>query len=225
MKNKITLVKGASWRSDFETLELPSIEFARLFIPFDSAVEVSDVPLENIVVKLPPTTQAIPTTQPPEGHIAVNAADQRIDQKTSGTSASGWRSYHELPTKPCTRYHLEGHCQYDRSCRWSHEPLAPGHREVMQILVRRVPCSQGSHCRSPNCWYGHVCMRFECNGVGSECPFGPQMHNIDMTVARWVPPVDTGFAEPERGVIVGSSGASVASENLILDWSSDEEVA
>lgn len=91
------------------------------------------------------------------------------------------------PRKLCNRHFLT-RCNYV-SCMHSHEgTLTPAQTEALRYIARLSPC-QTLHCDDPDCVAGHRCMAgSKCDRRGSNCWFSEEMHNVDTTIVRSIPP-------------------------------------
>ncbi|KAF1815550.1 hypothetical protein P152DRAFT_479469 [Eremomyces bilateralis CBS 781.70] len=100
--------------------------------------------------------------------------------------------------KLCNIWFLRGDCPYYADCTHQHQ-YEPSRSEMdaLRICARMAPCQWGSLCDEMKCIYGHVCpapkAKSHADGshgktciFGSECRFGPEMHDIDKNIVRFM---------------------------------------
>jgi len=127
-----------------------------------------------------------------DGRLPVNAAEQRIDIYVPKPPAAEFDMYdaHYKRDKLCNQHHLGNSCTIAK-CRYYHGVLEPEAHRALQYKVIRIPCEKGGHCRSSNCFHGHVCQNKECAIAGKSvrgCRMPASMHGMDAKVADWVAP-------------------------------------
>ncbi|KAI4614353.1 uncharacterized protein J4E87_009574 [Alternaria ethzedia] len=127
-----------------------------------------------------------------DGHLPVNAAEQRIDIYVPKPPAAEIDIYkaHYKRDKLCNQHHLGNSCTIAK-CRYYHGVLEPEAYRALQYQVIRHPCKKGGLCRSSNCFHGHVCQSEKCAVAGNKvrgCIMPASMHGMDLKVAGWVAP-------------------------------------
>lgn len=126
------------------------------------------------------------TWNPNRGIVLLNLNDDRIDANLGKPNPDAERSLKKRAERGrlCNDFHLRGVC-HASSCSYSHEPrLSPEELITLRYWARRFPCHTGSACRSPHCWYGHMCP-FDSCFLPNTCRFRAH-HDIDRTaVTVW----------------------------------------
>ncbi|OIW23811.1 CCCH zinc finger DNA binding protein [Coniochaeta ligniaria NRRL 30616] len=142
----------------------------------------------------------------PEGHIAVNKNNFRLDPYITPPSPEAARELMARINKQriCNSFHLKGSC--DGQCGFDHSPLSPDLKRALEVLARSQPCPKRGACRKVNCNSGHVCQTPDCRHRGGRafCKLPYTSHSEDLAVATYVP-VEAGPRQTRQGSTVGGS--------------------
>lgn len=128
----------------------------------------------------------------PDGHVAVNKSQQRLDayiqQPTS--EAESRLKERSAVQRLCNSKHLTGSCPNPK-CEYDHGPIEEDILPALEWLSRSLPCPRRSNCRNAECTSGHVCQKLDCKHRGGRayCKLGWTMHFDDFAVDKFVPAV------------------------------------
>ncbi|KAM0426461.1 hypothetical protein ACHAPT_008152 [Fusarium lateritium] len=135
----------------------------------------------------------------PEGFVAVNPADDRLDALLPTPSADSIKRLKALSAEKrfCNNKQLFDACEND-DCEYDHNPIAEELKPALECLARSVPCSRRGGCRKANCVYGHVCQKADCRHRGGKgyCRFPSKVCLGDYTVSNCVPANDSPLLSP-----------------------------
>ncbi|KAF4980559.1 hypothetical protein FZEAL_3454 [Fusarium zealandicum] len=137
----------------------------------------------------------------PEGYVAVNAVDDRLDPYLPAPSADAVKRLKALSAEKrfCNNKQLFDACD-NENCEYDHYPIPEELRPALECLARSVPCSRRGGCRKANCVYGHVCQRVDCKhrGGGSKgyCRFPMKVCQADYEVSKHVQATDSPLLSP-----------------------------
>jgi hypothetical protein len=133
-----------------------------------------------------PHPKRSPTWDPTRSIVLLNINDERIDADLGKTDPDAERRVKKRAehTRLCNDFHLRGAC-YTPSCAYSHEPRLTAEELIaLRYRARHLPCVKGSACRTPDCWYGHMCFQDTCR-LPNTCRFRA-FHDMDRTaVTVW----------------------------------------
>lgn len=129
-------------------------------------------------------SRATPQWATKQRSMHFNRNGQRLDDQLplcDKTLVESLRRQHH-----CRRFFLT-QCTRFR-CSFSHDgELSSEQIRALTKLAKEKPCLNGPRCEDPNCVAAHECVyRGRCDWE-DECRYGPDMHNIDHSVARRVP--------------------------------------
>lgn len=146
---------------------------------------------ESTELDLLPSRILPASDQGKERLIPVNKNGQRLD--VFSVPPEEGRAEFEGRTKTrkvCNKLLLGGRCP-DPSCTFDHQPMSELATEYLRHKAKEITCPMGSSCRSPKCYYGHVCQRDLCRG-GFPCRFKDEfhIHAMDFRVYDWVEPTN-----------------------------------
>lgn len=156
----------------------------------------------------------------PEGYIAVNVNQDRLDAYLQQPSADAVNRFKALskPKKFCNNKQLFNSCN-NESCKYNHEPIPDDIRLALECVSRTVPCSRGGACRKFHCVYGHVCQRTDCKNRGHAngyCRFPLAICNGDYKLLKLV--LETARADSPLSPPVGSEDARNTQNNGVNLW-------
>lgn len=124
----------------------------------------------------------------PEGHIAVNKNNFRLDPYIIPPSPEATLELRARIKRQriCNTFHLNGTC--DGHCGYDHSPLDSELKSALEILARSQPCPKRGACRKLSCTHGHICQAPDCRYRGGEafCKLPVASHNEDLTVFDYV---------------------------------------
>jgi hypothetical protein len=125
----------------------------------------------------------------PEGHVAVNKNNFRLDpyvEPSSPETVSLLMARINVK-RICNSYQLNGSC--DGRCGYDHSPLDPELKRALESLARSHPCPRKGSCRRDDCNFGHICQNPDCRHRGGKtfCKLPYASHNEDLVVADYVP--------------------------------------
>ncbi|KAF2773852.1 hypothetical protein EJ03DRAFT_360974 [Teratosphaeria nubilosa] len=203
-KDRITLVKGPPMHHHFTKLDKSD---ARAPVPFQtSSLAKTDngfFNTGNTVVNAAYASLAEPANAEartrvstglrtlPEGFIAVNEDQQRIDPDIPQPSQTDFDDFNRRTArrKLCNNHFIGGHCPEGDHCRYDHTPAPEGVINALKQVVFSNPCPRKGACRRSNCLYGHICQKADCMRRGGKawCKFGPHAHSMDTTLSGFVP--------------------------------------
>ncbi|KAF2502887.1 hypothetical protein BU16DRAFT_22082 [Lophium mytilinum] len=126
---------------------------------------------------------SIASNKTPRRYIVFNADGERLDLPIAKADRASQDSLHQRikKGKVCNDYHLKGRCE-NIGCPYSHAPrLTQMETLVLRNKARGLSCVQGSDCFDFNCYFGHVCANYYCDG-GPQCYFGHR-HKDQMDTA------------------------------------------
>lgn len=125
----------------------------------------------------------------PDGHVAVNASQQRLDAYIPvPTSESENRlKLRSSMQRLCNAKHLNGYCP-NPQCEYDHNPLEADLIPTLEWLARSLPCPRRDKCRNASCTSGHLCQKPDCKLRGGKgfCRFPWSLHYDDLSVDRYV---------------------------------------
>ncbi|KAJ8115706.1 hypothetical protein OPT61_g2701 [Boeremia exigua] len=123
--------------------------------------------------------------------IPINKNHERVDANVRVPSKKVYAEFYEVypmgSKQPCRRHHLTSDCPFGVNCKFDHSDLSLVALEVLRCKARRVACRDGSSCRRSDCIYGHSCRSKECVATDSPGCSLRCFHEIDPTIAEWVP--------------------------------------
>ena len=124
------------------------------------------------------------------GRTPLNYKCQRTDIHVNIPSADEIRRFNTQYKGRllCHYHHLGQKCKLYR-CRHDHGVLKPEACRVLRYKVLSLPCKRGAACLVPNCFYGHICPRNECQGDGGrdkDCRMPDWMHGLGLNFANSV---------------------------------------
>ncbi|KAH9824564.1 zinc finger protein [Teratosphaeria destructans] len=169
--------------------------------------------------------------KPPEGFIAVNEDQQRIDPDIPQPSQSDFDDFTRRTArrKLCNSHFIGGHCPEGDHCRYDHTPAPEGVINALKQVVFSNPCPRKGACRRSICLYGHICQKADCTRRGGKswCKFGRHVHNMDLTPSSFVPaelPPQNRVNESASSFISATSKAEEPSKKSLTqehdDWAS-----
>ena len=127
----------------------------------------------------------------PRNEIPVNKAQHRLDAFIAPPSLEDRATFNARTAqrKLCNNHHIYGNCPNGGSCPYDHKPASPGVLNCLKQVVRNNPCPKRGACRNLVCFNGHICQKTNCKWRGGKeyCKFNPQSHNVDLTLAEFVP--------------------------------------
>lgn len=123
-------------------------------------------------------------------YIAVNSAQERIDNYCPMPSPEAWDAYSRRSrrAKVCNNYHLGGECG-NLSCEYDHSPVDNACMHVVRYIMKQHCCPSGAKCRSLKCYLGHHCQKDGCKNT-KPCKFSRHAHTLDLKVSQWVTPIE-----------------------------------
>ncbi|KAI0485604.1 hypothetical protein F4859DRAFT_471832 [Xylaria cf. heliscus] len=125
----------------------------------------------------------------PDGHVAVNKNNHRLDPYVPSPSPVASSRLRELSSvrKFCNSKQLTDSCS-DENCRYEHKPLPEELLPALEWLSRSLPCNSRGSCREQNCVQGHMCQNMECHQRGGKikCKLPVHAHG-DLTFDHYVP--------------------------------------
>ncbi|KAH9905698.1 hypothetical protein F4778DRAFT_675488 [Xylariomycetidae sp. FL2044] len=148
--------------------------------------------------------------QIPEGHVALNKDQQRLDAYLSPPSADSMKrlKIRSEPRRLCNNKHIGGYCAGGEDCDYDHGYLEEDLRPALEWLSRSIPCGKRERCRIANCGLGHVCQNTDCKQRGGRqhCKIPHALHWIDMTYYTSEPASSTNptAGQPQRLSICSS---------------------
>jgi hypothetical protein len=198
LRQRITLIEGPPFARELQEIKnrFRTVSFNRVF----RSQKLPDVkrrvlpspssPLANYAATLakPNTSTSTPLSadsngfkSPAANKVLRNRNGERVDPQSKFLPQ-------ELVVlkqrKLCNAFHLLGKCQFLDDygyCNHIHAVhLDQRQLEILRVVARQSPCSQGVLCNDPTCTYGHQCTRKGCDG--SNCRFPYDMHNIGTEV-------------------------------------------
>ncbi|CAA9962710.1 hypothetical protein PTMSG1_06084 [Pyrenophora teres f. maculata] len=195
-----------------------STTFANVFEQVGNGRISTEIPTnvaksQNKPSKVPSLHEATPYISEPSGGIPVNFDGDRIDDHMNTPTNSQWSTYeaHISKKKLCTPFYLGKGCEDRITCTYDHSPINPTITYCLRYALRKVPCRKRGACRMEGCFMGHTCRNSGCkNGKLRRCKLNPQMHDMDMRVARWVQPdeyeagVEDEDEDEDKREVVGS---------------------
>ncbi|KAF2817008.1 uncharacterized protein BDZ99DRAFT_470076 [Mytilinidion resinicola] len=129
---------------------------------------------------------SIASNKTPRRYIVFNADGERLDLPIAKADRASQDSLHKRINKGkvCNDYHLKGKCE-NIGCPYSHAPrLTQMETLVLRNKARGLSCVQGSDCFDFNCYFGHICSNYYCDG-GPQCYFGHRHKDqMDTTPAK-----------------------------------------
>ncbi|KAH8905701.1 hypothetical protein BR93DRAFT_959417 [Coniochaeta sp. PMI_546] len=152
---------------------------------YESFANTAEVPRSMSPSKSLPRKEDIP-----EGHIAVNKNNFRLDPYIAPSSPEAANELRARISRQriCNNFHLnngacDGHCGFD------HSPLEPELKRALESLARSQPCPKRGACRKASCTYGHICQTPDCRHRGGKafCKLPYSSHSEDLAVAAYVP--------------------------------------
>ena len=198
-ESSITLLKATRRGREFMSLPFSTVTFPSVF----RSEPLPNEPLPN--AKKSPVPQAVPPPASTNGHslpaagpqvelevdpkqskkkvIQLNSQGQRIDPRLPNYDAKAAVSLDKRAAQQeiCADYHLKGVCVAS-VCMFDHNLLNPQQTLTLRHKMRKKVCSEGSACRSFDCYYGHSCPYSVCYR-GLNCQF-KALHNLDRNVAK-----------------------------------------
>ena len=115
--------------------------------------------------------------------IVLNGQGQRIDPQLPQFTyqASAQLKKRADLADLCYSYNLTGKCTIS-DCHYTHQRLAQDQVLVLRHQFRKQMCSEGTECRSFDCYFGHHCPFPICRKP-QKCWFG-SLHHTDMVKAH-----------------------------------------
>ncbi|KAJ4187101.1 hypothetical protein NW759_016901 [Fusarium solani] len=154
----------------------------------------SNNPLSKANIESLPKRQDIP-----EGFVAINHVDDRLDALLPTPSANSIKRLRALYAEKrfCNNKQLSGTCEND-DCKYQHNPIAEELKPALECLARSVPCSKRGGRRKANCVYGRVCQNADCRHRGGKdyCRFPIGVCLEEYSVSDYVPANDSPMLPP-----------------------------
>ncbi|KAI0871828.1 hypothetical protein GGS24DRAFT_469908 [Hypoxylon argillaceum] len=150
----------------------------------------------------------------PDGHVAVNRSNHRLDAYMVPPSSAASSRLRELSstTKFCNSKQLTNSCS-NENCEYEHFPLPSDLLPALEWLSRSLPCSKRGNCRVQSCVLGHICQNMECQNRGGKikCKL-PMAAHMDLILDHYVP--DSNYTDRINTESVLNSPATVASSHF-----------
>ncbi|KAI8630776.1 hypothetical protein F5Y19DRAFT_33644 [Xylariaceae sp. FL1651] len=126
----------------------------------------------------------------PDGYIALNKHDQRLDAYMAPPPLSAFGRLKELsePQRFCNNKQLTNSCP-NENCEYRHDPLPKDLLPVLEWLSRSLPCTKRDKCRNASCVLGHICQNMDCvhRGGKSRCKLPESAHSADFSFDHYAP--------------------------------------
>lgn len=137
-----------------------------------------------------PFGQLPPKESIPDGHVAVNKNQQRLDAyiQPPTSDAENRLRLRSAVQRLCNQKHLTGSCSNPR-CEYDHDPLDDDLKPALEWLSRSLPCPKRGNCRYAECTSGHICQKPDCKHRGGRayCKLGYTLHFDDLAVDKFIP--------------------------------------
>ncbi|KAI1078537.1 hypothetical protein F5B20DRAFT_571542 [Whalleya microplaca] len=146
--------------------------------------------LDPTLAIINPFSQLPKKNEIPEGYVALNKAEQRLDPYIPPPSSDAMYRLKDrtMGRKLCNNKHLTGSC-VNENCEYDHDPLHEDLKPALEWLSRSLPCAKRDKCRNAACVQGHICQNTDCKHRGGKsfCRIPYMMHLEDLTFDRYVP--------------------------------------
>ncbi|KAI0016617.1 hypothetical protein F4780DRAFT_758443 [Xylariomycetidae sp. FL0641] len=190
----------------------PSINHAALAQQMSRHLKIEDGPMDGFgrlnsgqspyghentafQVQLPfdPASQLPRKKDIPNGYVAINQSQQRLDAYIPTPSSAIMTRLRELSARRnfCNNKQLTDSCS-NENCEYDHNPLPEELLPGLESLSRSMACPKRDRCRNAACVQGHICQNPDCKHRGGKafCRIPNTLHLTDLRFYSCVPATD-----------------------------------
>ncbi|KAA8623303.1 CCCH zinc finger DNA binding protein [Pyrenophora tritici-repentis] len=194
--HRFTMITSGGLQQSHTYSDKECATFADVFEQHGSSRTHTEVAINAVKTQKKPSkvTSGLKATSPiprPPNSIPINTDGNRVDHYMDPPTNFQWSIYQARISKDklCTPFYLGARCENRLTCTYDHKPITPTMKYCHRYAMRKAPCQKGGTCRTGGCVMGHTCRDIACkNGRVRRCRMPPQMHDIDLEVAKLVKP-------------------------------------